>query len=428
MYKNGQLSQMAPQASSQSALGLSREDLNDAMEHGVFMHVFPWSVVRDNRQAVEKLMAADNFDHGHGLADSEMRCIKSVRVAIAASSQGTLHVPAGLTQWDVVLRHVLQMSGQRWREQDIGYFWDFAKTTLEGHFEFMHAVWSFAECESVLKVEAAWFGAMSKLNPKWQWTRASLVVAHFLSDRDKECSVVAGQCVAQAIAKTVVKKVRDRDAAPSQEWEDWMHAVMEKYRGAWSQDLQSRPVARDVGLPAVAAFLDRAGRFVANATTMAEAGDKKARFEGKLRAALESGWSGAMPEPTPALSQEKKQTAWTDRLDTEPILVADEKGRAVLSVKRQAQEKNLEIGASVSAKRRKKRNGPETIITATIFGISDQGVKIKWGGSGGWRRPDRYRRRIGHRTDNGEGGAGFEPREHAEPRGNQVVPVFIGDE
>ena len=382
MYKNGQMPQMAPQASSQSAPSLSREDLNDAIEHGVFMHVFPWSVVRDNRQAVEKLMAADNFDHGHGLADSEMRCIKAVRVAIAASSQGTLHVPAGLTQWDVVLRQALQLSGQRWREQDIGFFWDFAKSTLEGHFELMHAVWSYAECESVVKVEAAWFGAMSKLNPKLQWTRASLVVAHFLSDQEKECSVVAGQCVAGAIAKSVVKKIKERDAAPNQDWEDWLHAVMEKYWTAWSHDPQSRPVAREVGLPAVAAFLDRAGRFVANAATMAEVDEKKTRFEGKLRATLEPGWSGDMPEPTTNLSDEKKKTPWKDSLDAEPQLVADEKGRAVLSVKRQAQEKNLEVGASVSAKRQRKRNGQETIITATITAISDQGVTIKWGAAG----------------------------------------------
>ena len=67
-----------------------------------------------------------------------------------------------------------------------------------------------AECESVLRVEAAWFGAIAKLSPKLQWARSAIVVAHILSDRDKECSVVGGHCVAGAIAKSVVKKIRDR--------------------------------------------------------------------------------------------------------------------------------------------------------------------------------------------------------------------------
>ena len=48
----------------------------------------------------------------------------------SASRQGLLPVPTGLSQRDVVLRHFMQMSGQRWREQDIGFFWDFAKGTL----------------------------------------------------------------------------------------------------------------------------------------------------------------------------------------------------------------------------------------------------------------------------------------------------------
>ena len=379
MYQNGQIPEWAPKASSQSQQGPSKEELQDVLDHGIFMHVFPWSVVRDHSAAAKKLMAADNFDHGHGLADSEMRCIKAVRVAIAASSKGTLHVPAGLSQWDVVLRHVMQMSGQRWREQDIGCFWDFSKSTLEGHFDLLQDIWSIAECESVLRVEAAWFGAIAKLNPKLQWTRSAIVVAHILSDRDLECSVVAGNCVAGAITKSVVKKIRDRDSALNQDWEEWMQAVLEKYWTAWSHEPASRPIARDVGLPAVAAFLDRAGRFVAF-STMAAVPEKKVKLEGKLRQAVEPGWSGPMPKPVTDLGEEKKNTNWTDKLDAEPQVVADSKGRAIVSVKREAQEKNLEVGALVTAKRRRK-NGVEEIL-ATVTEISDKGVAISWEAAG----------------------------------------------
>ena len=92
----------------------------------------------------------------------------------------------GLSQFDVVFRHVAQMSGQRWGEQDIGNFWDFAKSTLEAHFDLTHEIWTFAECESSLRVEAAWFGSIAKVNASYQWTRTSLAVAHILSDREKE--------------------------------------------------------------------------------------------------------------------------------------------------------------------------------------------------------------------------------------------------
>jgi len=89
------------------------DEFTDVLEQGIFMHVFPWWVVRDHREAVLALMASDNFDHGHGLADSELRCISAVRSAIAASSQGRLLVPPGETQYDVVQRHMLRMAGQK---------------------------------------------------------------------------------------------------------------------------------------------------------------------------------------------------------------------------------------------------------------------------------------------------------------------------
>ena len=389
MYKAGLLPNIKLKASSFSdkgnsvAVPRSLEELHDVLEHGIFMQVFPWSVVRDHKEAVIALMASDNFDHGHGLTDSEIRCIQAVREAIAASSQGSLPVPPGLTQWDVVLRHVMQMSGQRWREQDIGFFWDFAKSTLEGQFEVIQDVWTFAGCESVLRVEAAWFGAVAKVNPKFQWTRASIVVAHCLSDKETECSVVGGQCIAGAINKNVAKKVRERDAAFNQEWEDWMQAVLFKYWTAWTRE--SRPIANDVGVGAVAAFLDRTGRFAANASTTAttaDVDDKKSKFEAKLRAALEPGWSGTMPEPIMASSQEKKKESWTAHLDAEPPVVADSQGRPVVSVKREAQEKHLDVGARVTAKRQRK-NELEEIAEAIITEISDKGVVIKWEGGKG---------------------------------------------
>ena len=380
MYKNGQIpgaSCEVPQAPSQSgeALSQSRVELQDALEHGVYMHVFPWWVVQKHKDSLVKLMAADNFDHGHGMSESEMRCIKLVRCAISASSQGQLCVPVGQSQFDVVLREVMQMSGQRWKEQDIGHFWDFAKSTLEAHFDLMHDIWTFAECESSLRVETAWFGGIAKVNAALQWTRTSLVVAHILSDREKECSVVAGQCVAGAIRKAVAKQIRERNAALSQEVDDWIQCVMGKY---WplGHDGDKRPVARAVGLPAIAAFLDRVGRWLAQ-PSLGDAAEKKAKIEGKLRSAMSKGWKGPMPDPLADLLPPKAPD-WTDKLDAQPMLVADSAGRAVLGAKRQAQNKNLEVGVRVTAKRQRLQAKEPGAEPATVTAISDEGVLVKW--------------------------------------------------
>ena len=157
-----------------------------------------------------------------------------------------------------------------------------------------------------------------------------------------------------------------------------MANVLETYWMAWKDEPTSRPIARDVGLPALSVFLDRAGRFVAYSSMAEGVLEKKAKLEGKLREALEQGWSGPMPTPVGALSQEKKNENWTDKLDAEPQVVADSKGRAVVSVKREAQEKNLEVGALVMATRRWKISDKGAVeeILATVTEISDKGVAI----------------------------------------------------
>ena len=135
------------------------------------MHVFPWEAVRSHKDEIVALMASDNFDHGYGLADSELRCILGVRKAIL-----TLDVPPGRTQADVVMRHIQRFSGQRWLDKDLSAFWDFARTTLDQHLDLMMDVWTFAGCESILKVESAFFAALSKFPAKLQWNRTALAI------------------------------------------------------------------------------------------------------------------------------------------------------------------------------------------------------------------------------------------------------------
>ena len=59
-----------------------------------------------------------------------------------------------------------------------------------------------------------------------------------------------------------------------------MQAVMARYWTAWGRE--SRPIANDVGVGAVAAFLDRAGRFAANSSTTADVEENKNKFRSQV--------------------------------------------------------------------------------------------------------------------------------------------------
>ena len=110
------LERLAKQRSANGAA--SQDELQDTLENGIFMHVFSWAAVKDNKDDIVALMASNNFDNGHGLADSELRCVNSVRNALL-----TLEVPPAASQWDVVREHVQRLAGQRWHARDLTAFW-----------------------------------------------------------------------------------------------------------------------------------------------------------------------------------------------------------------------------------------------------------------------------------------------------------------
>ena len=212
---------LAGQASGQSDMGSAHAELEDVLKYGIYMHVFPYEAVTSHRAEMISLMASDNFDHGHGLTDSELRCIKGVREAIL-----NLEVPPGQCQFDVVRSHVQRLAGQRWHERDLDAFWEFAKTTLDVHLDLLMEVWTFAECEDVLKVDSAFFAALAKMPAKLQWSRSAVAVCQFLSDRDSECALVGGRHVAGAVDKGPLKRLgatnrSDTQKASSQDVEDF---------------------------------------------------------------------------------------------------------------------------------------------------------------------------------------------------------------
>jgi len=186
-------------AASQDQEGL--EELRDVLSHGVFMVIFPWSVVSTHREDLIALMASDNFDAGYGLSDS---CLRAV--ALLRESMQRLQVPLGMSQAEVAVAQLRRLSGERWSDADCSAFVEMANSTCDRQLKFLVTVWNFAECEAVLTVEPSWFKALSRLQAKLQWSRAALAVHHFLSDKETECSRVAGRFVAGAVSKTQLHK------------------------------------------------------------------------------------------------------------------------------------------------------------------------------------------------------------------------------
>ena len=352
----------------------SQDELHDTLENGIFMHVFPWSAVRDHKDDIVALMASDNFDHGHGLADSELRCVQSVRNALL-----TLEVPPAASQWEVVRDHVQRLAGQRWHARDLTAFWEFAKTTMDTQLTLMMEIWVFAECESVLKVESNFFGSIAKLPAKRQWTRTALCVAQFLSD-EKECGAVGGRLVAGAvtrscIARLAAKSRTEEQRAASQDAEHFLDKLMATYYMPWAADQELLPFNRQAWTRNLAQILAKAGKHLA--ADKAFDNELKAKWEIRLRKNLEVGLDGAMPQRITAASQAEVKEATPLALES-GIVTATASGEAQVPVKRLAMEVGLEQHCQVIRKSARTEQKP---MVGVLQEVSDAGVAVKWAGS-----------------------------------------------
>ena len=303
----------------------------------------------------------------------------------------TLRVPQGQNQWDTVRSHVQRLAGQRWQDRDLGAFWDFAKTTLDIHLNLLVEVWTFAQCEDVLKVDSAFFAAVAKLPARLQWSRAALAVCQFLSDRELECTLVGGRHVAGAVDKASLKRLAaairsDAQKASSQELEDFAQAIMERYYLPWAKEPSDAPFKRAAWTKAVAAFLCKVGRAVASDKPLDD--ETKRKLETKLRSTLDEDLlEQLMLDRVVALSQAEATSqaqAFAKRkpsMEIETLVATGTSATtATISTKRLAAEAGLVLsGGVIEKKQRAPQHDGDSLAVGIMQSIDESGVLVRWG-------------------------------------------------
>ena len=379
LYKNGHLPELGAWVKKNRSPE-ERQELDDVMTYGLFMHVFPWEATPNNKADMQALMASDNFDHGHGLTDSELRCIHAVRSAIQH-----LKVPQAASQFAVVTKHVQRLSGQRWNEKDMDCFWDFAQTTTDQTLLLLLEVWLYGECEDVLQVDSAFFGAVAKVSALLQWNRTALCVKHFLSDPETECISVGGRWVAGGVDKSTLKRLAaanrsDEQKERSQATEDFVRRIMERYYLPWATNFMNAPFQRDAWAKAFAAFLCKVGNVIAKDDTLDN--DHKKKLETKMRITLEVNRVSDMPARV--IEDGLEPIGDTREADTV-------QNNIVLSAKRAAAEAGLQLHSEVIEKPTKvAKTDAQTTENApigTITKIDNEGVHVDWGNGKSVLRP-----------------------------------------
>ena len=189
------------------------EEFKNVLEHGLYMHVFPWHAVERDPDGFTALMSSDNFQQGVGLKESEIRCVHGMKTALGHMDFGAEPRTKGATAAKI-MQHVKTHSGNRWTDRELKQIWDFANTTEELPLDLLHNIWVHGQFESKIVIDSGWLQHLSELAILQQWNRASLAVMQFMSNPDdtKETLMMTGRVIANVVRKQTLQRMKSANA------------------------------------------------------------------------------------------------------------------------------------------------------------------------------------------------------------------------
>ena len=239
----------------------------------MFYEVLSWQACKDNAEDLRALIAADNFDAGFALGQTEMHLLQNLRRAIVVARP-----PPGQSVLDVVRDQVMATSGQQWEESDVLAFFQCAKVLGEEHLEFLAEVVDTHVNVARIAVRPADFASAAALPASVPWLKVALLAAQHMSPEQRWKKGPRGRAFGSSIEKPVwerLKKATPQELAPA---EAFVRAVLDRYR------LEALPgVSREAGACAIPGLFVRVATAVALSKDLSDLPNQWGRVESRAR-------------------------------------------------------------------------------------------------------------------------------------------------
>ena len=344
--------------------------LMDHLRNGMFYEVLSYEAIKDDREAVLGLIAADNFDAGFALGQTEIMLLRSISEALKIARP-----PPGCSQFDVVCNSVERSAGQRWSKDDLAGMFNFAKVVGETHMEFLHDfVLGFVD-QDVMAVKPSCFAAAAKIAHQAPWVKVALICTQYMSQDTCLEKGLGGKSFGVQVTKKQWQKFQAFSAAELLKLEGFLSAIFAKYRAL--SNTSEETLGRE--LPA---FFVRVGK----RCLMAEAVEKISEDFGKLEAKLREQLPVAAL-PTPVVdcaiadavrpSEDKSRKGNVIVPDSGPTL-AFEGDNLVCNMHSEARDAGFCIGGGVSCSRSVR--GVKKGTFGVVVGFADAGISVHWDG------------------------------------------------
>ena len=199
--------------------------LMDHLRHGMYYEVLDYRAIKEEREAVVGLIAADNFDAGFALGQTEIQLLR----VISDTMQVHVRPPIGFSQFDVVRDAVERSAGQRWSPNDLAGMFNLCKVIGDVHLEFLHDfVLGFID-QDVMAVKTTCFAAAAKIAPQAPWVKIALLCTQYMS-QDSHLEKAGGKTYGVQVSKKQWDKFQRFSGAELLKLESFLSAVFAKYR------------------------------------------------------------------------------------------------------------------------------------------------------------------------------------------------------
>ena len=263
------------------------QELLEHLKHGMFYEVLGWEAARDHPEALRALIAADNFDAGFALGQTEMHLLVHLRTAIVAARP-----PVGATVFDVVKAQVERTSGQQWQPSDVVAFFNFAKVVGDEHLQFLSELVDAHVAVDHIAVRPGDFKAAAGLPVETPWVKIALLAMQYMSPPERLQPGPRGRSFGNVVDRGTWARLAKATPEQLLPAEEFLRGVLARYALE-----KLRGVSRRAWGEAIPGLFCRVGAAIAN--HLAVVREKLPKIEGKLREKL----GRLMPELPPPVLQ-----------------------------------------------------------------------------------------------------------------------------
>ena len=209
-----------------SALG--NDALRKALEEGIWVEVWEYSVYEAHRESFLAMMAADNHDADESLAENELQVLNRLRDSLSMVQTAPR---LGNSIEDAAILQVQKYSSSTWCRQELFKLMDAAKTTSPQVLTFLLQFHSQAVNPNRFYVVTNFFKKWARIEPSAQWLRTAVLAAQYLSDPlvPGETISTQGKCQGVSIKMPMLEKLAKWDKGEVMQLESALAEVAKAY-------------------------------------------------------------------------------------------------------------------------------------------------------------------------------------------------------